>query len=302
MRPAAVALMGSTGSGKSKLAMELATRTGASIIVCDSMQVYRGLDIGTAKPSRKDRESVTHFILDCAGLPEVFSAVRWAEGAQRAIESENDRGVIPLITGGTGLYLRALLQGLADIPDEQEGVRSRLAGEAERLGIPAMHARLAEVDAATAARLKPNDTQRILRALAVFESSGVPLSEWTGSQQQGRNIQCLIFVLNVERPELHRGIEARFRAMLRAGWLEEVRWLASLELSDTHPAMRAVGYRQLLAHVRGECSLDEAIDKGIAATRQYAKRQETWFRHQTSEAFWGDAVQLAPELLKALRQ
>jgi len=297
----AAALMGPTGTGKSVVAMEAAARTGSSIIACDSMQVYSGLDIGTAKPSSNDRAEVRHFMLDCAVLPDVYSAARWAREARQVIEAENARGEVPLITGGTGLYLRALLEQLADIPDEDADVRLRLEQEAASIGIPAMHARLAKADAQTAARLSPNDTQRILRALAVFESSGAPLSEWARKRPAAAKIDCPLFVLSVERPQLRQRLEARFHAMLAAGWLKEMRWLASLELPDRHPAMRAVGYRQLLAHERDECSLDEAVEKGIVATRQYAKRQETWFRHQAASAVWGDADALMPALTRALQ-
>ncbi|MDX8412203.1 MAG: tRNA (adenosine(37)-N6)-dimethylallyltransferase MiaA [Mariprofundaceae bacterium] len=296
----AVALMGATGTGKSLMAIELAAQSGSSIIVCDSMQVYMGLDIGTAKPGSADRERFEHFMLDCAELPDVFSAARWAREAKAVIKVENARGRVPLITGGTGLYLRALLEQLADIPDEDADVRQRLMREADETGTPAMHARLAAVDADTALRLSPNDTQRILRALAVFESSGVPLSEWTRKQSPEAEIDCPVFVLDMERSLLRQRLDTRFRAMLEAGWLEEVRWLASLGLADRHPAMRAVGYRQLLAHVRGGCRLSEAVEKGVIATRQYGKRQETWFRHQAAGARWGDAKTLAPELLQAL--
>jgi len=297
----AVALMGATGTGKSAAAMEVAAQSGSSIIACDSMQVYTGLDIGTAKPGSEDRERVEHFMLDCAELPEVFSAARWAKEALAVIRAENARDRPPLITGGTGLYLRALREELADIPDEDTDVRQRLMREADETGSPAMHARLADVDAATALRLNPNDTQRILRALAVFESSGVPLSEWTRKKSPETAIDCPVFVLDMERPLLRQRLETRFHAMLESGWLEEVRWLASLGLADRHPAMRAVGYRQLLAHVQGGCRLGEAVEKGVIATRQYAKRQETWFRHQAAGARWGDAQALAPELLQALR-
>jgi tRNA dimethylallyltransferase len=296
----AVALMGATGTGKSVMAMELAAQARTSIIVCDSMQVYAGLDIGTAKPGSKDRARVEHFMLDRAELPDVFSAARWAREALAVIGAENTRGRIPLITGGTGLYLRALLERLADIPDEDADVRQRLMREADETGTPAMHARLAGVDAETALRLSPNDTQRILRALAVFESSGVPLFEWTRKKSSAAEIDCPMFVLDMERPALRQRLDTRFRAMLAAGWLDEVRWLASLGLADRHPAMRAVGYRQLLAYVQGACRLNEAMEKGVIATRQYAKRQETWFRHQAAGARWGDAKALTPELLRAL--
>ncbi len=295
----AVALMGATGVGKSALALALAEHGGHAIISCDSMQVYRGLDIGTAKASREERERVVHYLVDCADIHEVYSAARWAGEAKEAIRAENAAGRVPIVCGGTGLYLKALLAGLADIPPEDPDVRRELAAELEAEGIRAMHAQLAQVDAGTASRLHATDTQRILRALAVFRSTGRPLSAWHAVASEHASVDCPVFVLELPRETLRRRLADRFQAMIDAGWLDEVRWLAAQGLADTHPAMRAVGYRQLLPVVRGETSLEEGIRAGITATRRYAKRQDTWFRGQV-QGIQGDAAQLKSRLQEAI--
>jgi len=296
----AVALMGATGVGKSALALDLTGHTANAIISCDSMQVYRGLDIGTAKPSREERDRVRHYLIDCADIHEVYSAARWAAEARQVIRTENAAGRIPLVCGGTGLYLKALMHGLADIPPEDAEVRVRLAAELAASGVQAMHARLAEVDAVTASRLHATDTQRILRALAVFHTTGRPLSAWQAGGNAGEPVDCPVFVLELPRDILRDRLDTRFRAMIEAGWLDEVRWLAAQGLADTHPAMRAVGYRQLLAVVRGEVTLAEGIRAGITATRRYAKRQQTWFRGQVQGAH-DDAAALRSRILEVIR-
>jgi len=300
----AVALMGATGTGKSALAMRLIGELdgATSIISCDSMQVYKHLDIGTAKPTLKERRRVRHHLIDCCELPEQFSAAAWARHAARIIAAENAAGRVPLIVGGTGLYLKALLEGLADIPDEDPQVREELLHLQRRRGTAYLHELLRRCDPAMAERLKPGDGQRILRALGVFRSSGRPLSEWQAAGRQPVGIDCPVYVLELDRSALRSRLADRFRAMLDRGWLEEVRWLDSLHLPDTHPAARAVGYRQLLRYVRGECPLDEAVEQGIVATRRYAKRQSTWFRHQTPAAVHGEADALLPLLCGALRE
>jgi len=298
----AVALMGPTGTGKSSLAMHIAEACNSAIVCCDSMQIYQKLNIGTAKASIEEQSRVPHFMLDCCELPDSFSAARWAERAATAIRKENQAGRVPLIVGGTGLYLKALTEGFSEIPPEQAGVREKLEHIRKAQGTSGLYRILQEKDGDMAKRLEPGDTQRIMRALCVFESTGKPLSAWQA--QDGTNkleIHCPVFVPAMPRDALRQRIARRFRDMLDTGWLEEVQWLDSLHLDDTHPAMRAVGYRQLLAHVRGECPLPEAIDAGITATRRYAKRQRTWFTHQTPNAVWGNADQLAPHLIEALQ-
>jgi len=293
--------MGATGGGKSSLALPIAEAAGTSIVSCDSMQVYQQLDIGTAKASQEEQARVPHALLDCCALPDAFSAAKWAELAEAFIRSENQAGRVPLIVGGTGLYLRALSEGLADIPPEMPGVREGLLKRLEAEGVQALHAELAKVDGPTAARLQDTDTQRILRALAVFHSSGRSLSDWVSEPVPAPVCDIPVFVLDVPRDVLRERIKQRFTSMLDAGWLDEVRWLAGLHLPDTHPAVRAVGYRQLLAHVQGGSGLDQAVQDGITATRRYAKRQQTWFAHQTPQATHGDAHTLAPLIAEALR-
>ena len=297
----AVALMGATGTGKSALAMQLAVSEGASIISCDSMQVYRGLDIGTAKPTSVEREQIPHFLVDCCDLPDLYSAARWAAEARQVIEAENRQRRRPLIVGGTGLYLKALIEGFSEIPAEKPEVRAAFEALQQQSGTPALYALLQARDGETAARLAPGDTQRIMRALCVLESSGVPLSVWQSQQVARPKIHCPLFVLEVEREVLRARLAGRFKAMLDAGWLEEVRWLAALQLPETHPAMRACGYRQLLGHIKGEIGLEQAIKDGITATRRYAKRQVTWFAHQTPDALHGDGKVLASGIMEALK-
>ncbi len=297
----AVALMGATGTGKSDLSMRIAEEFDTSIVCCDSMQVYRGLDIGTAKASPEEQSRVPHAMLDCCALSDSFSAARWAAHVVTVIQQENQSGRIPLIVGGTGLYLKALTEGLSNIPSERAGVRKKFQVIEETYGTAALYRILQEQDPDMAERLKPGDTQRIMRALCVFESTGKSLSAWQARGLENRpDIHCPIFVMDMPREALRQRIACRFQSMLDVGWMEEIQWLDSLCLPDEHPAMRAVGYRQLLAHVRGKSSLPEAMDAGITATRRYAKRQHTWFAHQTPSAVWGNAAQLALRIIEAL--
>ena len=285
----AVALMGATGTGKSALAMKIARKFGLSIISCDSMQLYRGLDIGTAKPSNEEQQAVPHFMINCADLSETYSAARWADEAAEVIAAENGAGRTPLIVGGTGMYLRALLEGFADIPAEKPEIREKFVELQKKHGTSYLHALLKKVDQETAERLNEGDSQRIIRALGVYHSSGIALSRWQcQASAEKRKITCPLIVLKIEREALRELLAKRFHMMMDAGWLEEVRWLNDQGVGEMHPAMRAVGYRQLLSHLSGECSLDEAIRDGITATRRYAKRQQTWFVNQTPEATFGD--------------
>ena len=299
----ALALMGATGTGKSALAMRLAAEVGTSIICCDSMQLYRGLDIGTAKPTSDERAQVSHFLVDCCELPDLYSAARWAQEVRTVIRSENEAGRMPLIVGGTGLYLKALLEGFADIPDEKDEVRKKFEMMHWVEGVEGLYRYLQEHDAVMAGRLKPNDSQRIMRALAVLESSGRSLAEWQAEATNSvEPIDCPVFVLDVEREILRERLAQRSEVMVAAGWLDETRWLAEKRLPDTHPAMRAVGYRQLLDHLKGDLSLEKAVSDGLTATRRYAKRQVTWFKHQTQEAIHGSADDLKDKMLKLLTE
>lgn len=297
----AVAIMGATGTGKSALALTFAQQYETSIICCDSMQLYRGLDVGTAKASVIEQQQAPHFLLDCLTLPAIGSAQWWAAQAELCIKNENAQGRIPLIVGGTGLYLRALLQGFSSIPDEKLGVREHYEHLLQQHGPAFLHEKLRKVDNALAARLTQGDSQRIMRGLCVFDSTNVPLSQWQQQdkrrqQEQAARIQCQVLVLEKERSQLRQDLAKRFMKMMEEGFLDEVHWLANMRLPNTHPVMRAVGYRQLLDYVQGLCDLDAAIEKGITATRKYAKRQVTWFRNQTPDAIHGDAQVLAKQL------
>jgi len=290
--------MGATGTGKSALAMRVAKAQKTSILCCDSMQLYHGLDIGTAKPTAEEREAVPHFLVDCCDLPEIYSAARWAKQARVFIASENSHGKKPIIVGGTGLYLKALMQGFADIPAEKPEVRQRFETLQKEAGTAGLYELLQHKDPDMALRLKAGDTQRIMRALCVCESTGKPLSEWQQREKDADPIDCPVFVLGIERDLLRQRLADRFHAMVKAGWLDEIRWLDAQQLPDTHPAMRAVGYRQLLDHLHGELSLDQAITDGITATRRYAKRQVTWFNNQTPDAVHGDSERLEASILQ----
>ena len=283
-------LMGPTASGKSQLALALCERFDAEIVSVDSAQVYRGMDIGTAKPDAATRARVPHHLLDLCDPAEAYSAARFREDALRAIAGIRARGRVPLLVGGTMLYFRALQQGLSDLPPADPQFRARLAEEARRQGWPALHARLARLDPDSAARLHPNDAQRIQRALEIVELGGAPVgalqARKAGLALGGPVVKV---ALNpAERSVLHERIAARFYDMMRAGFLDEVaRLRARGDLHADLPSMRAVGYRQLWAHLDGAWDLATAVARGIAATRQFAKRQLTWLRAEPDLA-WHD--------------
>ena len=298
----AMALMGATGTGKTALALDVAASCGSVIISCDSMQLYRGLDIGTAKASVEERQRIPHHLIDCADISEVWSAQRWADAALEIIKQENGQGRVPLIVGGTGMYLRALVEGFAKIPEEKEGVRDYFVSLQAEYGTPYLHDLLKQCDPILAERLHNTDSQRIMRGLCIYKSTNVPLSTWQAEQEaQKEGIDCPVFVLNVPRPELRERLAKRIDAMMVAGWLDEVRWLKEQQVSELHPAMRAVGYRQLLMYLNDECSLQEALRDAITASRKYAKRQVTWFRNQTPNAVQGDAEALKQAMVEQLK-
>ena len=299
----AMALMGATGTGKSALALDIAQKLNTSIISCDSMQLYRGLDIGTAKVNQAEQALVPHYLVDCADISEVWSAQRWADAALAIIKAENSDGRVPLIVGGTGMYLRALIEGFAKIPEEKEGVREYYNALQQEKGTSYLHGLLKECDSILAERLHPTDTQRIMRGLCIYKSTNVPLSTWQAEQQaQEKSIDCPVYILNVERSELRERLAKRISMMMDAGWLDEVAWLDKQKVDAMHPALRAVGYRQLLAYIHGACSLEQAIADAITASRKYAKRQVTWFRNQTPNAVQGDSATVKAAILEQYKQ
>ena len=275
----AVLLLGPTACGKSALAMQLAQQVPLEIVSIDSAQVYRGMDIGTAKPTRDERARVPHHLLDLRDPSQPYSAAEFVRDAVHTIGEIRARGALPLVVGGTMLYAKALREGLSDLPAADAAMRARIDARARELGWPALHAELAQRDPVTAARLPPNDSQRIQRALEVIELTGVPLSHLQNAPQRPALALQTIALLPADRAELHRRIEARFDAMLAAGFLDEVRALmARGDLDPDLPALRSVGYRQAWAHLAGETTFDAFRAAGIAATRQLAKRQITWLR------------------------
>jgi tRNA dimethylallyltransferase len=276
----AFALLGPTAGGKSVLAMELAARFPLEIVSVDSGQVYRGMDIGTAKPTPEERARVPHHLVDVVDPTESYSAGRFRADAIAAVQGILARGRIALLVGGTMLYYRALAQGIDTLPAAEPGLRAQIDARAARHGWPALHADLARVDPATAARLAPNDAQRIQRALEVWELTGRPLSELqTGARKAPPFALHAFALVPQDRALLHRRIAERFERMLRDGLLDELRALRkSYALNAQMPSMRCVGYRQAWACLEGEYGEAELREKGIAATRQLAKRQLTWLK------------------------
>lgn len=273
-------LAGPTGAGKTDWAIRLAESAPVEIVSVDSALVYRGLDIGTAKPARELRERVPHHLIDICEPTESYSAGRFVPDAVAALRDVHARRRVPLLVGGSMLYLRSLLHGLATLPQADSRLRAELDARAARQGWPALHAELARLDPEAAARVAPTDSQRIQRALEVCYNTGRPISELqraTVSPLAGRRVHY--WMLAPPRAVLHERIQRRFEAMMAAGFLEEVRSLRrNGALTARHPSMRAVGYRQLWAHLDGQYPLEEAVRRGVAATRQLAKRQLTWMR------------------------
>ncbi len=298
--------MGPTASGKSALAASLAGHFPVEIISVDSAQIYRGMDIGTAKPSAALRAAAPHHLIDIIDPTEAYSAARFREDALRSMGEITARGRIPLLVGGTMLYFKALREGLSDLPDSDRRVRAEIDGEAAERGWPAMHARLAEVDPQTAARLKPNDAQRIQRALEIHRVTGKPMSQQLGRKRDAAPPFRLIALALVpsDRGALHRRIEERFESMLRLGLVEELSALRKrYPLESTLPSMRCVGYRQTWQYLEGEIGRKELRDRGVAATRQLAKRQLTWLRAmKTVRSFDCLAENLDAEALDYVRR
>lgn len=289
-RPLAIALMGPTASGKTALALDWAARLGSEVISVDSALVYRGLDIGAAKPDRDTLQRVRHHLVDIRHPHQVYSAADFASDALSAMHALAAAGKVPILAGGTGLYFHALLHGLSAMPEADPEIRARLMAEAVSRGWDALHQELASHDPAAAARIHRNDTQRIVRALEVWRLTGVPISAWQSSRQ-AKTFPFRVLKLALapaDRAVLHARIEARFDAMLAADFLGEVRMLRrDPRLHPDLPAIRAVGYRQAWAHLDGAIDAAQFRDQAIAATRQLAKRQFTWLRGEL-DARWFD--------------
>ncbi len=301
-RPLAIALMGPTASGKTALAIEWALHLQTEIISVDSALVYRGMDIGSAKPDANERQGVPHHLIDIREPSQTYSAADFAKEALPLMEQISRQNKIPLLVGGTGLYFRALLDGLSDMPAADEVLRTEIQAEAELLGWPAMHEKMKQVDEAAGVRIKPNDVQRITRALEVFRQTGKPITEW---QQSSVRKKFPFRVLRVciapkDRAVLHDRIARRFDIMLEQGFLSEMQSLVdNPELHADLPSMRAVGYRQAWRHLAGETHAEQFREEAVAATRQLAKRQLTWFRGEL-DLRWFDPQIEKKELEAAL--
>ena len=288
----ALLIAGPTASGKSAVALKLAERFGGTIVNADAMQVYADLRVLTARPSAAEEAWAPHLLFGEVDAAQNFSAGRWLARAREILAAARDRAGPLIFVGGTGLYFRALTEGLSDIPRVPEAVRAAVRAEAEGEPTPALHARLAACDPLTAARLRPSDRQRVLRALEVVAATGRPLAEFHGAREAPAlpaGAWAGLF-LAPERAALNARIEARFDEMLREGALDEVAALAARKLDPALPAMRAHGVPHLIAHLEGRLSLDEARALAVRDTRRYAKRQFTWARHQMPDFAW-----VAPE-------
>ena len=279
--PRAIAILGPTACGKSELALRLAEKMPVELVSVDSAQVYRGMDIGTAKPSPAERESVPHHLIDIREPEQAYSAGEFRGDCLKAIEGIRARGRMPVLVGGTMLYFRALFRGIAELPAADPFVRASLDARAATQGWPALHAELAVKDPVAAGRIHPNDSQRIQRALEVIQLTGRGLDElWQSTAQLSASGDWTVCALIPSQREwLHQRIARRVDAMLADGFAEEVsKLMARRTLDDDSPALRLVGYRQLLEYCRGNESLELAREKAVYATRQLAKRQLTWLR------------------------
>ena len=284
--PPALFLMGPTASGKTKLAVELADKLNGEIISVDSALVYKGMDIGTAKPTLAERGGIPHHLIDILDPSESFSTGQFRTQALKLMVEITGRGKLPILVGGTMLYFNALTKGLAQLPEADPDIRARLTEELNALGNTVLHERLAKIDPEAAARIHPNDPQRVQRALEVYEISGQPLSAFFQAEDKTLPFQAIkLIVAPSDRKILHEIIAIRFRQMLASGFIEEVHGLyARGDLTELMPAIRCVGYRQAWSYLNGEYDLATMTEKAIVATRQLAKRQFTWLRKETDAA------------------
>ena len=299
----AILIAGPTASGKSAVALALAGRLGGTVINADSMQLYRELCLLTARPSEADEAVAPHRLYGTVSASEAFSVGRWLEAAQAAIAEATGEGSVPILVGGTGLYFKALIEGLAPVPDIPREVRAYWREQAARLNAEALHRELAARDPGVAAKLKPNDPQRIVRALEVIDATGISLSEWQDAPASpvlsADNV--LRFVIAPEREPLYAAIDARFDRMIENGAIEEVEALLVQGLDDSLPAMRAHGVRELGSYLAGACSLEDAKIKSKTESRRYAKRQMTWARRYMADWEWFPGPQEAVEAVVLTR-
>lgn len=303
--PQAIFLMGPTASGKTALAIELVENYNCEIISVDSALVYKGMDIGTAKPDAELQARAPHRLIDLIDPAEAYSAATFREDALREMADITAKGKVPLLVGGTMMYFKFLRDGAAKLPTADEDIRQRLLAEGEEFGWPHMHAKLAQVDPVSAERLKPMDSQRIQRALEVFEVSGKTLTQfWAEQDEQPLPYDVISFaVMPKERKTLHKRIAQRYQIMMKQGFVEEVKTLfARDDLHEELPSIRCVGYRQVWQYLKGEIDYDEMVERGIIATRQLAKRQITWLR-SWPDLHWLDTEDpnLLQSALKILR-
>ncbi|RKZ92682.1 MAG: tRNA (adenosine(37)-N6)-dimethylallyltransferase MiaA [Candidatus Parabeggiatoa sp. nov. 1] len=306
MIPSCIFLMGPTASGKTDLAVSMVKHFPCDIISVDSAMVYQGMNIGTAKPSASVLAQAPHRLIDIRDPTQIYSVGQFCRDAQAEIQAIQSAGRIPLLVGGTMLYFHSLQQGLSELPTADPQMRQRLNSEAEQIGWPAMHQRLASIDPQAAQRIHPNDAQRIQRALEVYEVSGDTMTAWcakTKAQQLAQPIIKLV-IAPAQRSVLHARIAQRFHAMLEQGFIEEVYgFFMRGDLNPDLPAMRCVGYRQVWRYLAGELDHVSLPEKAIIATRQLAKRQLTWLRAQT-EAHWFDSLEpnMTEQVLKWLEK
>ena len=298
--PSAVLIAGPTASGKSALALDLAQRFGGVVVDTDSMQIYAGLAILTARPSAAEEAQAPHRLYGHVDPARAFSVADWLADVEVVLAEIRAAGRLPIFVGGTGLYFEALVKGLAAVPEIPREVRAHWRGEAERIGAAGLFAELARRDPAMAERLRPSDTQRLTRALEVIEATGRSLADWQAAPhsmplvEEGRAMRV---VLEPERAELHRRIARRFEAMVRQGAIEEAASFVARGLPPEMPAMRAIGVAALAEVAAGRIGLAAGIERGIVETRQYAKRQSTWFRGRMGDWMRAGTVEAASDLM-----
>lgn len=301
-KPLAIFLMGPTASGKTDLAIQLRQQLPVEVISVDSALIYRGMDIGTAKPSKAELALAPHRLIDICDPAESYSAANFRTDALREMQEISAQGKIPLLVGGTMLYYKALLEGLSPLPSADEKVRSEIEAKAALIGWAGLHQELCKIDPISAQRINPNDSQRINRALEVFYLTGKTLTELTAQKGEALPYDILQFAIAPEQREvLHLRIEQRFHKMIELGFQQEVEKLYRRpDLNENLPSIRCVGYRQMWEYLRGDYDHDEMVFRGICATRQLAKRQITWLRGWTSPIQWLDSLQPAQALEKVL--